>query len=316
MNSAPQDDELQACAVTWRSRSRAAGFTFAELLIVVSIAAAVLIAGVIALQALGQFNLQRSSYEPITLTTSVMTNFYGAGASNVSTWSAPMYGHLARVETLRDQYYEDLQKSVAVYCLPRTNRSNLRTSTLPINSAYAVGTFDFRRLSTPELFRQFLTNSVTSTASTFTVNAYTAESGSARACNLSVLMLSKPSRANLNLYCQYEIDFVRPTSPSGVYASVRRYEGSTVTHYYDVFYPDVTGSAAQNWDYFYVAACFNRAGAPTNGSAANVADGQPFYFVWFPDPATRRLPAASIGYMNAMRDQTSLLFVTPMFPSL
>ena len=318
MKSAPRDEGIAIGSVTWGSRSRAAGFTFAEMLIVIAIAAMILITAVIAFQSLGQYNIQRSSFETITLSNSVMTNFYGPTATNVSTWSAPMYGHLARVEALRDKYYEDVQRSVAVYCLPRTGQSSLRTSSLPIGSSYEVGTFDFRRLSTPEAFRQFLVDSVGTAAASFATTPYTTspDLGTARACNLSVLMLSKPSRTALNLYCQYEIDFVRPTSPDGVYASVRRYEGATLTHYYDVFYPDVSGGTAQNFDYFYVAACFNRAGAPTTGSVSNVASGQPFYFVWFPDPATRSLPASSGSYSNAMRDQTSLLFVTPMFPAL
>ena len=318
MKLAPHDDRPVSGLETWMSRSRAAGFTFAEMLVAVAIAAIVLVAAVMGFQAIGQFQSRRSNLETLTFAdNTVMTNFYGTNSTTVSTWSTPTYGYLAKVEQIRDKYYEDLQKSIAVYCLPRAGRSSLRTNALPIGSAYAIGTFDFRRLSTPEAFRQFLTNSVT-TAGAFTADAYSAEVGSARACNLSVLMLRKSaSRTSLNLHCIYEIDFVRPSSPGGVYAAVRRYEGSVLTDFYDVFYPDLSDTTALNSDYFYVSAVFGRSAlASTNGFAGNIASEQPFYFVWFPDPASPTLPASSSSYMNSMSDQTSLLMVTPMFPSL
>jgi Tfp pilus assembly protein PilE len=323
MKLAPRDDRpVRGLLEAWISRSRAAGFTFAEMLVAVSIAAFILVAAVMAFQAVGEFQSRRSNLETITFADpSVMTNFYGTNTTTIAAWSAPSYGYLARVEQLRDLYYEDVQKSIAVYCLPRTGRSPLRTSSLAIPAAYAVGSFDFRRLSTPEAFRLFLAASVPATASVFSTNAYTVENGAARGCNLSVLMLRKSaSRTNLNLHCTYEIDFVRPDSPGGIYASVRRYQGSALTHFYDTFYPDI-GNTALNSDFFYVAACFNRIGASTTGSVtnssgSNIAASQPFYFVWFPDPASPTLPASSSSYSNAMSDQTSLMFVTPMFPSL
>jgi hypothetical protein len=319
MNLEPRDDKPARGIATWRSQSRTAGFSFAELLVAISIAAFVLVIAVMAFQAIGLFSLGRSSLQTITFSDSgVMTNFYNTAGTKVSTWSTPTYGHLARVEELRDKYYEDVQKSIAVYCLPRVGRSSLRTNALTIPASYAIGTFDFRRLSTPELFRQFLADSLPSAGAGFSTNAYAIESGAVRGRNLSVLMLRKSSsRTSLNLHCMYEVDFVRPSSPGGIYASVRRYEGAVLTDYYDVFYPDVSDTTALNSDYFYVAAAFERSVRPSSSSSvANVASRQPFYFVWFPDPASPTLPSSSGSYTNGMIDQTSLLFVTPMFPSL
>jgi len=319
MKLEPLDDEPGDGVGAWNLGSRTAGFSFPELLVAISVAAIVLIVAVMAFQAIGVFTLGRSNYQTITFANnSVMTNFYGANTTTISTWSAPTYGHLARVEQLREKYYEDVQKSIAIYCLPRTNRSTFRTNTLTIGAANAIGTFDYRQLSTPDSFRQFLTNTVATAATDFYTAAYTNGNGAARACNLTVFMLRKSaSRTNLNVHCTYEVDFVRPSSPGGIYASVRRYEGAALTDYYDTFYPDVSDTTTVNSDYFYVAAAFERVARPAStGFVTNVAREQPFYFVWFPDPSVSILPASSGSYSNAMGDQTSLLFVTPMFPAL
>lgn len=304
-------------------RAGAAGFSFAEMLVAISLAAIVLMVAVLAFQAIGTFNSQRSDFVTVTLPAGVMNNFYGGAGDVISTWAAPSYGHLARVEQMRDKYYEDVQKSVAVYALPRAGRSTLRVTSLPIGSSYAIGSFDFRRLSTPEAFRGFLNDSLPLPAAAFEANAFaggTGQNGAVRARNLSVLMLRKSaSRTNLNLHCTYEVDFVPAVSPGGIYASVRRYQGTNCTDFYDVFYPDRSDITPVNSDYFYVAANFERSVRAANtSSVTNVAGGQPFYFVWWPDPASPALPnpTGSTVYSNAMRDQTSLLFVTPMFPAL
>jgi prepilin-type N-terminal cleavage/methylation domain-containing protein len=315
MKLAPRDDGPFRGLKAWLATSRARGFTFAEMLIAIAIASFILIAAVMAFQAIGQFQTQRTSREVITFSdSSVMTNFYGTNTTTLSTWTAPSYGYLARVEQLREKYYEDVQKSIAIYCLPRVGRSSLRTSSLPIPAGYEIGTYDYRKLSTPEEFRKFLVASVPSVAGEFATNAFPTGDG-VRGRNLSVLMLRKSSWTNLNLHCIYEIDFVRPDSPGGVYASVRRYEGTTLTHYYDTFYPDIDGTSV-NSDFFYVTAFFSRTNAPAAGSVANIAGSQPFYLVWFPDPAAITLPGSSSSYSNSMADRTSLMFVTPMFPSL
>jgi prepilin-type N-terminal cleavage/methylation domain-containing protein len=318
MHLEPHNDRPIPGLRAWFFRSRAAGYSFVEMLVALALVAVVLVAAVLAFQAIGTFSERRSGFETITFSSNgVMTNFYGTNTNSITTWSAPTYGHLARVELLRDKFYEDQQKSMAVYCLPRVGRSSFRVTSIPVptNSSYAIGTYDYRNLSTPEAFRVFLADRLPSESSAFEANAFSTNGVGGR--NLSVVMLRKStSRTNLNVQCIYEVDFVRADSPGGIYSSVRRYEGTVLTDYYDVFYPDLP-AAAVNSDYFFVAANFERSVRPsTSASVANVAAAQPFSFVWWPDPASARLPTSAGSYSNAMRNQTSLLFVTPMFPSL
>ncbi len=297
----------------------APGFTFVEVLVAVAIGAAVLVVAVLAFQAVGNFDSrQSSSYETITFpSTTVLSNFYGVATNAVATWSAPSAGHLARAEILREKFLEDTQKAVAVYCLPRVGQSSVRPQSLPATGSYAVGSFDFRRLGTSEDFRQYLTDVYPSSAGTFATNAFSAN-GASSGRNLSIMVLRKsPSRTNLNVHSIYEVDFVRPASPDGVYASVRRYEGAVCTDYYDVFYPDLYDGTAVNSTNFYVAASFERTNRPVStSSVTNLAQGQPFYFVWWPDAAATTLPGTGVGYTNTMADQTSFFMVVPMFPAL
>lgn len=310
-----------APGVFFRSRrASAGGFTFVEMLVAAAVGALVLAAVVLAFQTIGNFNSRQSSgYQTITFpSATVISNFYGVSTNVISTWTAPSAGYLARAEILREKFIEDTQKAVAVYCLPRVGQSSVRPQSLSATeSGYAVGSFDFRRLGTSEEFRQYLASVLPSSAGTFATNAF-AGNGASAGRNLSIMVLTKSaSRTNLYVRSIYEVDFIRPASPAGVYASVRRYQGTVCTDYYDVFYPDADNGTQVNSTNFYVAASFERSVRPVSSSSVtNIAAAQPFYFVWWPDAAATTLPGPGVGYTNTMADQTSFFMVVPMFPAL
>src|SRR5262245_6736329 len=114
MNLAPRDDVPARGVGTWHSRSRTAGFSFPEMLLAGALAAVVLVAAVLAFRAIGYFNSRRTNLETITFAdTSTLNSFYGSASTTISTWSAPTYGHLPKVEQMRDKYVEDIQKATA-----------------------------------------------------------------------------------------------------------------------------------------------------------------------------------------------------------
>jgi type II secretory pathway pseudopilin PulG len=295
------------------------GFTFVELLVAVTLGAAVLSAAVLAFQTIGQSRSRIASYGAVGIGASAYSDFYSGSSNSVRTWFAPNYGRIANAVVLREMFLEDVQRATAVYCLPRAGRSTIRPISFALTGAYAVTNFDTRRLDTPEAFRQFLADTVPGANAIFTEDAYAAE-GAVRGENLSIfVILPSDDPALLTVFSIYEVDFVRSTSPAGTYATVRRYQGATPTiptHSYDIFYPDMADGTAVNATDFYVAASFERAGRPGTTSPLLSADRDPFYFLWWPDPAATRLPEAGTEYLDVMAGQTSFFMVVPMFPSL
>jgi hypothetical protein len=125
----------------------------------------------------------------------------------------------------------------------------------------------------------------------------------------------------------WDIDLIKTTSPAGVYASVKRYQGTTLTHYYDTFYE---GEDQVPGDFGPLFALFERKvrkakSEPGKPDAFKAAENRPFYLMWWPDPSMRRLagnpgPALTAAdprnYYMKHEQQTSLMFVVPLFPQL
>ncbi|MFZ4681062.1 MAG: type II secretion system protein [Terrimicrobiaceae bacterium] len=300
------------------TRRLSRGFTFVELLMALAIAAGVIATAVVAYQAATQVSSRSRSYGTVRLSDGVLFDFYGLSGFYVDTYFAPSYGRVAQAEILRDAFYEDLSHASAVYCLGRTLQTETaqRPSVIPINFNY-----DARRLDTPETFRLFLEESVPATAGYF--SAYRGASASP---NLSIYILM-PSDSSSELWVRaiYEVDFVPAASPDGTYASVRRYQGTACTDYYDIFFPASTGSVA----FAPLVAHFERSArlaTPEGGSdLLKVAANRPFYFVWWPDPAAPELQARSVeafpaddprSAYAAMAGRTSFFLTVPMFPPL
>lgn len=309
-------DELTFRVAGLSSRRRQGGFTFVEILLAVSVGAAVLAAAVICFQTIGASSSRIGTYGAVTVGQPALSNFYGSTmtGTSVRTWFAPNFGRLENVESIKAKFQEDVQRAVAVFALPRSGRSSIRPTSITLSGSYDVTTFDVRRISTSEDFRTLLASAIPASSTTFTANPF-ASNGSARGLNLSIFILIRSNNApNLTVHSIYEVDFVNATAaPFGVYASVRRYQGTTMTDYYDVFYPDALGATS-----FYTVASFERFQRPNTTSALTTSGkSQPsFYLIWWPDPAMPNLPTAGFDYLTSMKDQTSLMMVVPMFPAL
>lgn len=266
----------------------------------------------------------RKSYGSVTLG-EARQNFYGDDLEEIQTYFAPSYGRVAQAEILRDQFLEDIQHASAVYCLGRNGLNTTRPASIPVSASFRGDSLD-----TPEAFRQFLAAAIPG-STTFTTNY-------ASATNASIFIL-RPAQSpraatsdapailpSLSVLAVYDIDLTPTESPEGTYVSVRRYAGGVElpTDYYDVFYPQSPGAIAFN----PLVAWFGR-GSAQSADPMRVAAERPFYFVWWPDPASHSLEAMETdtfppSYSGddpraayaAMGGRTSLFFVVPMFPAL
>jgi len=297
------------------TRFRAA-FSLVELLIASAIGAAIITVGVLAFQNLTANDAYRSSYGRVTVGPA-LTNFYGGTATAVDAYFAPNYGRAAQAELLRDRLLADVQKASAVYCLGRNSPNTIHPTSIAVSS-----TFRGDSLDTPEAFRIFLQSAVPASSAIFT-----SYRGSCTATNASIYILVPSQDAgSLTIFSVYDIDLTPATSPSGTYASVKRYEAGILTDYYDVFYPSSTGAYPFN----PLVVSFERSArqAAVEGTSIDSfkkAAARPFYFVWWPDPAAHTLEGYSAGSgagdmprsaYSAMEGRTAFFFVIPMFPAL
>ena len=167
------------------------------------------------------------------------------------------------------------------------------------------------------------------------------------AVNGSIFILQMSTESNkIAIRAIYDIDLLAVSDPNittspnvGTYASVKRYvpvpasaaglaQDTGLTHYYDVLYPGPDQPPTQFGPIF---ACFERsvrsAVVETNTEQAfKRAADRPFYFIWWPDPATPRLqgtPATATytatdprNYYTTHENQTCWMFTVPMFPPL
>lgn len=305
------------------------GFTLVEFLLALAIGAGVIAVAAIAYGTLTKSFGRSPSYETVQLTAGVLNAFYGddyfdAGDTDVGAYSAPSYGRATMAKVVRNKLYDDVGRATAVFCLAREDQTtdSQRPASIPINAEY-----DARKLDTPDAFRIYLVTELNDDMD----GVFSPYRGVATAQNLSifVLGLSDPDpddAAVLNIRTIiYELDFVAATSPSGTYASVRRYQGGVCTDFYDVFYPASAGTV----EFLPVTASFERsARLATDGDTDDlfkVAENRPFSMVWWPDPAAETLKAESSvtfdtsqprSKYEAMTGRTSFFMVLPLFPAL
>lgn len=330
-----------------------AGFTAAEMLVATAIGAMIIGAATLAYATLMGGQRQFTQVSTVRLPTGALTNFYSISGTNVSTYMAPNFGSVARAESLREKFIADVEQSIAVYCLYRaTNVFNTtRPSTIP---SPPYGTV----LDTPEAFRAYLATAVPTSAATFAAyrNIPTAPNITSATPSFSVFILGYSANATtIPVLAVYDIDFVQATNPNGTgtvigtYASVRRYVSGALSAYYDVVYPaavqkTMTGTTALTEGWNPPVVSFERRSrlALVEGSTTidrfKVAAEQPFYFIFWPDPAEDNLalPLNSSPYVTAsstyilngsylatdprraynhMAGRTSFMFTVPMFPS-
>ena len=323
-----------------RSRSSRRGFSLVELTLVSAMSAAVIGAAVLAYQAISARQKRFSEYGVVTMATTDLANLYGIadGSTTLSAWFAPNYGRAIRADDLRELFYSDVETASAVYCLPRAGRSTGRPTSISIPD----GTFG-PGLDTPAAFLSHLATVDSTTASAFTTYVG-APPASSRNASIFIIQPSLNDSPNvLAVRAIWEIDFIAATSSSnnaGIHASVRRYVGNTLSHYYDVVYAkraDQTSSEfAANLPSFgppfiHFERSVRRSASLTSDDNYRRAGAEPFYFIWWPDPAAPTLanPEASspvdaagnaIGSSDWRRSytqhygQTSYFFVIPQFP--
>ncbi len=289
--------------MTPRSPSRtSSAFTFVEMVVALAIGAGVLVVAVLAYGAIFRSGLPSLRDEEVQIPAATMLNFYGTNTTSLAVSRAPNLTAAAMAESLGQRFREDVSKAVAVYCLGRDGLNSLHPAVVLLSETNDVRTWTDRNN-----FRALLPNS-----NTFTTNTNAAIRGS----NLSIYLLGPSTNmSQIPVLAVYDADLVTNTTPAGVYASVRRYEGSTFTDFYHVFYTSDRSTVTNS---FWPLACYY----PRN--SANCTNARPFYLVWWPDPASSRLPPATNGspgtnvraaYTN-MGGQSTLSFVIPAFPAL
>lgn len=304
------------CKIDARSPA-AGGFSLVELLVALAVGAAVLVAGVMIFQNFTLGSSSTGTYLEVTLGQAAVQNFYGLDRTAIDVWVAPNYGRRVQADLLRDRFWEDVERANAVFCLGR--EAGVLNATHPETIALPAG-FQGQLIDLPEAFRQLLGTSIPTSAGTF--SAYR---GASQAPNASIFVLEPADAASqLAVRAVYDIDQIATSSPAGTYVSVRRYQGSVLTDFYDVFYPTGAGQAFRP-----LVVAFERSArlAQSEGAAIDrlkVAAGRPFYFVWWPDPAVTQLEGAAGSFDAAdprasypnMGGRTSLFFAVPMFPAL
>lgn len=335
-------------AAHWRGRR---GFSLIELLVVAGVGALLFTAAAMTFRVMAKNHRSPGTFQKVPLPAGVGDNFYpGSGLTSVDSYVAPNFGRCSQADSLRTLFLEEVEKSVAVFILPRGGHVNtIRGRTINL-----YGTLP-QSLDTPAAFREFLAaNPDTGTAAqvftayrgvppesaTVTTTTIDQDTGdtvvttSTLAVTNATVFLLQPSGSNTQLWIRsvYEVDYLGLTPNANnaaapdvpcVFASVRRYVDYTLTHYYDCVFRDSVVSDAG-----VPCAHFERAdrtvvteGAP---DVFKKAVNQPFYLMWWPDPGFTRLQGTGGGYAAGTpqaayarhEGQTSYLFVIPQFPAL
>lgn len=322
---------------------RSGGFTLVEVVFVAAMSVAVFGAAALSFRAISVQQTRATNYGKVTIGSDNLENFYGVtGTDGYNTWHAPNYGRGIRSEELRELFYLDVETASAVFALPRAGRSGATPST-PIRPATLnlPAVTAGLQVDTPASFLSVLSSGLNYPDAATVFSSYTGLPP-ATAKNASVFVIQpNPTgdafKYQLTIRSVWEIDYAEITDGGtlkGTYATVRRYVGpaaggtaATLTHYYDIFYKDQSmPNSDQN---FPAVVSFEKAARGT--SAYHRAANQPFYFMWWPDPASRtfaytgaaasKLNGTAVAATNAASGyalhygQSSLFLTFPMFPA-
>jgi hypothetical protein len=347
-------------AATRHAKARRRGFSLTELIVAAGLAAAVFTTGALAYRTVTVHQKRTTNYQNLKLGPAITKAFFDDGTGSFDVFTSPNYGIAARAEVLRSIFWDDVAHATAVFCLPRpeipVNVASAATDKVaginyvhpPIQSfapppSSPTGTPNELNATVPftgvgmmlDHPNAFL-NVLASYAPDSTTNPFPFQGQSFRgvpaagSVNASIYVLQATGQANqLAIRAIYDIDFLSVTEAQpGVYASVKRYVGTALTHYYDVLYPGVDQTPTQFGPVF---ACFERS-VRTSVVEGNQTDAfkqathRPFYMIWWPDPAQPRLSGnpTTTAYANtdprkyyaSHENQTSWMFTVPMFPSL
>ena len=319
-----------------RPQSSRQGFSLLELLIVASLCAIVFTTGSLAYRAVAQNQRRATTFQTVTLTSAVAGNFFPDTTSDtIDSYTAPNYGRATAANLMRNLFHEDAASSSAVFALPRTGNINeIRERTLTIGARQPA---DY---DTPAKFLVLLNSLTTTSSRAIVFNSYrgapadsiTTGTVTNYQTNGTVFVL-QPSGSTSEIWVRavYEIDYVAFADSSNgnmpcVHASVRRYVNSILTNFYDVIYPQSTlAEVGVPFVHFERAVRSNL--VESSVTKWKAAGNQPFYLMWWPDPAMPRLKGTAVfggtpTYASSTvqadyakhEGQTSFTFVVPQFP--
>ncbi|MEM7600126.1 MAG: hypothetical protein AAF357_01770 [Verrucomicrobiota bacterium] len=301
------------------------GWTFVEMLVAISMSAIFLGAAALVFSSISVNSKRLTRVLDVSIGTSTSQNFYDQSSGTVRVYSAPNYGRAAYAQTFRDLMMDDAADSSAIYCLPRNINNTIRPEFLRYEAGDDGANLPRPRLDTSDAFRSFL--AVSEPTSTGIYDRSIRSVPPTDRPQASVYMLCpETDNGYIRVHAVYEIDLVTTASPSGSYASVRRYKNGSLTHYYDVFFESGSGDAFAP---LFVTFERKSRAAVNEGLAIDrfkIAEGNPFHLIWLPDPAinpfkepawTNVEPASSprAAYEH-MAGKTSFLVALPMFPSI
>lgn len=296
------------------------GFSLIELVVTSGLVVSFFGAAALAYRAISGNQKRLAKFGAVQIGENSSLNFYGLSSGSKDVYWAPNYGTSTRADSMRDLFYDDLQHASAVYCLPRSVVNSIRPSTIAIADGLRGTDID-----TPDKFIEVLDDAYDGADTTF--SRYRGVPASSDRNATIFLLQPSSSTSELWVWSIWEIDLVAVASPeSGTYASVRRYVNSTLTRFYDVFYP--AGNNTAEFGPPFVHFELRNRNALNEGAAIDRfkrAESQPFYFVWWPDPSSPILESGAAKATYGSGDprsayaihegQTSYVFAVPMFPS-
>jgi Tfp pilus assembly protein PilE len=321
---------------------RCRGFTSIELLLVLALGAVIVGGAVVSYGTLVRNQPRVASFVSAPLGNQRMNQFFGLNSSTQDTPMAPHYGSIAQAEELREQFYADVTSSTAVFCLPREGDNTWKPSRIPYDP------LQHAELDTPQAFRSHLVTHVGVSPALYRDYRNPLDTAGTRpSANASIFILGYSREPDfLKVVAIYDIDVIRFTArnqPNGFHTSVKRYAGNpgdpignlVFAGGYQVFFPPSVPDAinARQWSrdgFTPLFVTFERSARlanleiPITINRFKKAAEQPFYFIWWPDPAARHLgPVAGAlpssdprRAYNHMAGRTSYMFTVPMFPAL
>jgi hypothetical protein len=325
------------------------GFSTLELLVVLALGAVVLSGIMVTYGTLMAGRTNISETVEVTLPAARAANFFGAGAPSLRTIPvAPNYGAVARAEKLREEFNRDALGAASIFCLYR--RASVVTNSLRFNwFPYNAATDG--QIDSPRAFYDLLVRKYPVAASVFEVPANPGAAAppskvpDAHATIFLTSFTAEPDK--LAILATYEVDVIRyeALKPWGFYASVRKYsynaanltalESAFVSGFEVFFQPSmrvvtsVSQFSTEGFNPLFIM--FDRAvrrsvveDSVLGRDRFKVAAEQPFYFIWWPDPAMTDLasmplsgqPREARRAYNHMGGRTSYMFTVPMFPAL
>lgn len=296
-------------------RPATSAFSLIEILVAISLSAALFSAAALIYQAVSVNSNPLGNLRPVTFPAGILANLYGLDQNTINVYTAPNLPRCAVASRLAELLQDDAASASAVFVLGRNGLNTYRPVTIP----YPAGS---PALDSPDRFLAHIVAQAPTETTQFV--SYATVNGE----DNHTIFLLQPSTASdeLNVLSLYDLDII-PVQGTGNYVSVRRYVAGELTAYYDIFYPTSSGVAFRpNAVHFFRRGL--GASLSSGEAAFAAAEEMPFYFVWWPDPATRTLespadpptPAVASGspvleYFR-MGGRTQYQFTLPEFPCL